>query len=602
MAPLPPANYEAEEYVLGAMMLSAVAIDAVRQILQPRDFSRESHGRIYRACLDLHDIGTAVDAITVADELDQRGELLEVGGKERIREIATLAPAATNAPHHAQIVVEMAELRAYVTLGERISRLGWEREGDSDQRRSQARDLVESVRGRGPAKPLELLTHQQVLELEHVAERQLVEDLIPAGAVGTIAGVPESHKSWLAQAIAIRVARGTGTILGKEVTAQGPVAYLWQDDSTREEAERVKAFESVHPTPGPLPILWGLNLGLQLPRDLPRLHQLAEKNHLALLVLDSFYNFLAGIDLKDEGAEQIVSALKRDISDATGCTVLIVDHMPWATDTNRGRLRAYGGVFKNAATRFGIYIDAVADKLHIEARGNNIRGIPKRLAYWDADSLELRLHTEQTEEDLKAPAAEIRDWVIAQGGDIQAKVVTAHFEIHPNTLTARLPRLAEMGIDYVGGRGKPGRLTLRAASEDPQNEQLEVPHPEVVRGTTNCGTENSTENFSAQPSHSDEVHGSSTFTGTHELETHDMQGKTEFAVPGPPTGDAYARRRARETPPARLAKQWAWVDAGGWMNDPLDQALLDAFPMTATGDLPTLIAHADQVAARELGT
>ena len=55
--------------------------------------------------------------------------------------------------------------------------------------------------------------------------------------------------------------------------------------------------------------------------------------------------------------------------------------MPWATDANRQRLRAYGGVFKNAATRFGIYIDANGKNLSIEARGNNIRGFKKRAAY-----------------------------------------------------------------------------------------------------------------------------------------------------------------------------------------------------------------------------
>src|SRR5689334_10158811 len=95
-APLPPQNLEAEEYVLGAMMLSASAIEAVTDLIDAGDFYRESHGKIYRAALDLFQHGHPVDAITVADKLDGMGELVAVGGKERIREIATLVPATSN--------------------------------------------------------------------------------------------------------------------------------------------------------------------------------------------------------------------------------------------------------------------------------------------------------------------------------------------------------------------------------------------------------------------------------------------------------------------------------------------------------------------------
>lgn len=235
------------------------------------------------------------------------------------------------------------------------------------------------------------LTHTEVLTLTFEAERFLIDELIPAGAVGTIAGVPETHKSWLAQAITVRYAAGQGHIFGHTVSTSGPAGYFWQDDSTREEAERVQLFEAVHTSPPDLPVRWYLNEGLRLPDDIARLHATVVQHGFGLIVLDSFYNILFGLDLKDEGAEQVVAVLKRDIADATGCTVLIVDHMPWATDTNRGRLRAYGGVFKNAATRFGIYIDAQGKKLWIEARGNNLRGFKKTLAEWDEDVLELKL-------------------------------------------------------------------------------------------------------------------------------------------------------------------------------------------------------------------
>ena len=96
-APVPPQNLDAEESVLGAMMLSPGAIGAVSEILDAGDFYRESHGKIYRAGLALYAQGEPVDAITLVDELEERGELEDVGGRVRIHELAALVPAAANA-------------------------------------------------------------------------------------------------------------------------------------------------------------------------------------------------------------------------------------------------------------------------------------------------------------------------------------------------------------------------------------------------------------------------------------------------------------------------------------------------------------------------
>ena len=80
-APVPPQNLDAEESVLGAMMLSPGAIGAVSEALSATDFYRESHAKIYRAALALYGRGEPVDAITLVDELERRGELEGVGGR-----------------------------------------------------------------------------------------------------------------------------------------------------------------------------------------------------------------------------------------------------------------------------------------------------------------------------------------------------------------------------------------------------------------------------------------------------------------------------------------------------------------------------------------
>src|ERR671936_70324 len=127
----PPQNLEAEESVLGAMLLSPGAIGAVSEVLDASDFYRESHAKIYRAALALYAKGEPVDAITLADELEERGELEDVGGRVRVNELAALVPAASNAPHYARIVREMATLRGLIRVGTEIARLGMDRDGEA---------------------------------------------------------------------------------------------------------------------------------------------------------------------------------------------------------------------------------------------------------------------------------------------------------------------------------------------------------------------------------------------------------------------------------------------------------------------------------------
>jgi len=143
-AVVPPQNLDAEESVLGAMMLSPGAIAAVSEVLDAggRDFYRESHAKIYRAALSLYGKGEPVDAITLVDELDERSEVEAVGGAERIHELAALVPASANARHYAQIVHETAILRGLIRAGGEISRLGWDRPGDTPGLVDRAEQIV----------------------------------------------------------------------------------------------------------------------------------------------------------------------------------------------------------------------------------------------------------------------------------------------------------------------------------------------------------------------------------------------------------------------------------------------------------------------------
>jgi hypothetical protein len=296
--------------------------------------------------------------------------------------------------------------------------------------------------------PLVGLTHAEVLELEFEGQRFLIEDLVEPGVIFTTSGVPETFKSWINARIAIGVAVGHGDILGCSVVEQGNVGYVWQDDSTRNEAGRIQLLHRTLNLSTDLPIRWLLNEGVLLPEDIGRLREWVEQHELKLLALDSLYNFLSA-DPKDTEIGVIYKRLKAELVDPTGCTVSIVDHMPWATESNRKRLRSYGDVFKGAAARAGIYIDAEGSKLWVEARGNNIVGFKRTPAYWDANKLELRL-VDAVQVNESERRARILQWVKDNPGNSTTKLLEGVGGNHDTT--RKLLRELEKADDVTSNR------------------------------------------------------------------------------------------------------------------------------------------------------
>src|SRR4029450_1541397 len=98
-AHIPPQNVEAEESVLGAMMVSEAAMEPVllEAHLQEEDFYRDRHRAVFRAIRGLHERSDPVDALTVTEYLSQHGELEAAGGKDAVSTLASTVPAPGNA-------------------------------------------------------------------------------------------------------------------------------------------------------------------------------------------------------------------------------------------------------------------------------------------------------------------------------------------------------------------------------------------------------------------------------------------------------------------------------------------------------------------------
>src|SRR5215213_5198018 len=137
-AAAPPQNLEAEQSVLGAVLLSDTALPAliIDERLQPEDFYRDGHGRIYQAMLDLHSVGEPVDALTLVEHLKRSGDLESVGGRAAIDLLAGSVPAVGNVRQYARIVRDNAMLR-------RLLRASYDIQAKVHSHEAQPRELVD---------------------------------------------------------------------------------------------------------------------------------------------------------------------------------------------------------------------------------------------------------------------------------------------------------------------------------------------------------------------------------------------------------------------------------------------------------------------------
>ncbi|MET0135200.1 MAG: replicative DNA helicase [Kibdelosporangium sp.] len=128
----PPQDMAAEQSVLGGMMLSKDAIADVVEVLRSNDFYRPAHASVYDCILDLYSRGEPADPITVAAELERRGELRRIGGAPYLHTLIATVPTAANAGYYAEIVAEKSVLRRLVEAGTRIVQLGYSGQDGSD--------------------------------------------------------------------------------------------------------------------------------------------------------------------------------------------------------------------------------------------------------------------------------------------------------------------------------------------------------------------------------------------------------------------------------------------------------------------------------------
>jgi replicative DNA helicase len=158
---LPPQNIEAEEAILGAILIDPDAIIRVATMIRPEDFYRERHGWIYDTALALHERREPIDLLTVCDELERREQLDQVGGTQYITALVNAVPTSIHAEHYARIVERTATRRRLIDAAGQIAGLAYQEADDVDEVVDRAEQVLFGVSERRISR--ELVPIRQVL-------------------------------------------------------------------------------------------------------------------------------------------------------------------------------------------------------------------------------------------------------------------------------------------------------------------------------------------------------------------------------------------------------------------------------------------------------
>lgn len=180
---MPPQNIEAEQSVLGSIIIDPAALIEVADFLRAEDFYRDAHRTIYETILSLYARHEQADSVTICDALERHGKLGQVGGRSYINSLVVYVPTSGNVVHYARIVERTSVLRQLIIAGREIVGMAYEDVDDASPIVERAEQLIFEVSQRATsvgtdASLAELLT-QYFAKLEVLASK-----------LGQIVGVP----------------------------------------------------------------------------------------------------------------------------------------------------------------------------------------------------------------------------------------------------------------------------------------------------------------------------------------------------------------------------------------------------------------------------
>ncbi|NBS41759.1 replicative DNA helicase, partial [bacterium] len=129
---IPPQNLEAEQSLIGSILIDQEAMLKIGDIIHAEDFYRDSHRIIFDCVLDLYERHDPIDILTVGNRLEEKGKIQQIGGRAYLVELSNAVPTSAHIVHYAQIVQKKASLRRLIEAATHITKLGYAEESDID--------------------------------------------------------------------------------------------------------------------------------------------------------------------------------------------------------------------------------------------------------------------------------------------------------------------------------------------------------------------------------------------------------------------------------------------------------------------------------------
>lgn len=337
---VPPHNLEAEQALLGSMLLSADALSSALEIIAKDDFYSEAHKLIFETISKMYIDGSPVDSITLSENLKKDAALEKVGGRAFIHSLANIVPTAANAVHYANIVSRNATLRGLIRAATEIATIGYEVPDDVEKAVDEAESLIFAVSNKRVSekfvhiKPLLIENYEQIeklhenkshvtglptgfLELDKKTSGLNRSDLI------IIAARPSMGKTSLALAIAQNAAvaeKKAVAIFSLEmnrhqlvqrlmsaearVDAQGLRSGQISDDGFARLGRAIARLSEA-------PLYIDDTPGITIMEIRAKARRLMAKHHLALIIID-YLQLMSGRS-KSENRQQEISEISRSL-------------------------------------------------------------------------------------------------------------------------------------------------------------------------------------------------------------------------------------------------------------------------------------------------